>query len=255
MSTSILYKVAWLLLHLLFTFVETVIFYRNFLLRKFKKYWKSLKAEHGTQSAAEYIKLHREYLDKIPNHMAVILGLEEPHFETLTNIIYWAMASEISYISIYDHKELLQAQQNDLREFVLSRKITPGHVIFPSSHETANGNGFKNQIRVQILSRADGKQTIGDLCRTLSQEVQQGKLQIDQIDVEFVNRRLSDLTGRIPDPDIAIYTGKFCCTYGFLPWQSRLTEFIPMESQKHFSLDDYLSILYKYAKKEQRFGK
>uniref|UniRef100_A0A6B2EH20 ditrans,polycis-polyprenyl diphosphate synthase [(2E,6E)-farnesyldiphosphate specific] n=1 Tax=Phlebotomus kandelakii TaxID=1109342 RepID=A0A6B2EH20_9DIPT len=254
MSTSLLYKAAWVFLHLIFTIVEGLLFYRSYFLRKFKDFSKS-KQTKTDKNPAEYIKLHREYLEKIPQHLAVILGLEEPDFDTLSNLIYWAMACEINYISIYDHKEFLQSLQKDFRDFVQRHQTIPGHVAFLNAPEGSDGNGFKRQIKVQILSRADGKQTIGNLCRTLSQEVQRGELEVDQIDVEFVNKRLSELTGRLPDPDVAVYTGSFCCTYGFLPWQSRLTEFIPMGSQKDFQLQDFLSVLYQFARKEQRFGK
>ncbi|XP_059617582.1 dehydrodolichyl diphosphate synthase complex subunit nus1 [Phlebotomus argentipes] len=255
MSLAILYKAAWLLVHLIFTVVETVLFYRNHLLRQLRKLSPRSQPQKTPTNHVEYLKLHREYLEKIPQHLAVILGLEEPNFQTLANIIYWSMASEISYISIYDHRDILQSRQAEFREFVLRQRTTPGHVAFASGPDTSDGNGFKRQIKVQILSRADGKQTIGDLARTLSQEVQRGELQVDQIDVEFVNKRLGDLTGRVPDPDVAVYTGSFCCTYGFLPWQSRLTEFIAIGTQEHFALDDFLGVLYQFARKEQRFGK
>uniref|UniRef100_A0A7G3AP17 ditrans,polycis-polyprenyl diphosphate synthase [(2E,6E)-farnesyldiphosphate specific] n=1 Tax=Lutzomyia longipalpis TaxID=7200 RepID=A0A7G3AP17_LUTLO len=255
MSLGFLYKAAWLLLHFIFSIVEAVIFYRKFLVRKFKQFSWSPQHDGYSKNPAEFIKLHRDYLDKIPTHLAVILGLEEPNFEVLSNLIYWAMASEISYISIYDHKEILQAHQEDFREFVLRRQTIPGRVTFIPAHDGSDANGFKNQIKVRVLSRADGKPTIGNLCRTLSQEVQRGQLQLDQIDVELVDKRLSDMTGRIPDPEVAVYTGDFCCTYGFLPWQSRLTEFIPMGPQNLFGMDTFLNVLYQYAKKEQRFGK
>ncbi|XP_055710645.1 dehydrodolichyl diphosphate synthase complex subunit Nus1 [Phlebotomus papatasi] len=255
MSAGILYKFAWFLLHLIFAAAEAVIFYRNYLLRKLKEFSSVSYLEKHGKSPGEYIKLHREHLDKMPQHLAVILGFEEPNFLTLSNLIYWAMASDISYISIYDHQDILQSRLEDFREFVRGSKVTPGHVAFVSGRQGMDGNGFKSQIKVQILSKSDGKPAIGNLCRTLSQEVQRGDLQPDQIDVDYINKRLSDLTGRIPDPDVAIYTGNFCCTYGFLPWQSRLTEFIPMGSQQDFSLDNYLSVLYQFAKKEQRFGK
>uniref|UniRef100_A0A1L8DP96 ditrans,polycis-polyprenyl diphosphate synthase [(2E,6E)-farnesyldiphosphate specific] n=2 Tax=Nyssomyia neivai TaxID=330878 RepID=A0A1L8DP96_9DIPT len=255
MSFNILFKAAWLLMHFIFAIVESAIFYRKLLVRKLKEFSVFTKENVEKRNPAKYIKLHKEYLDKVPTHLAVILGLEEPNFETLSNLIYWAMASEISYISIYDHKETLQAHQEEFENFVQNSRTIPGRVTFLSSPDGNDGNGFKNQIKVRFVSRDDGKPALGNLCRILSEEVQRGQLEVDQIDVDYVNKRLSIMSGHVPDPDVAIYTGDFCCTYGFLPWQCRLTEFIPMGPQEYFGMDTFLNVLYQYAKKEQRFGK
>lgn len=59
----------------------------------------------------------------------------------------------------------------------------------------------------------------------------------------------------IPDPDVILYTGPLCCTYGFLPWQIRLTEFIPLSLSHNINIYNYLGALYKYSKCDQRFGK
>lgn len=119
--------------------------------------------------------------------------------------------------------------------------------------QAAIPNGFPRAIRVYYIIEDDGKPEIAELCRKFSESIKGGTLSIDQINIEFVDSQLRKEFDQMPDPDLALYTGDFCCTYGFLPWHIRLTEFIPIG--QNLMLQDFLHVLYKYAKKEQRYGK
>lgn len=114
-------------------------------------------------------------------------------------------------------------------------------------------NGYARAIQVCYISEEDGKAEIARLCRKFSDQIRGGTLSVDQINIEFVDERLREEFNQMPDPDLALYTGEFCCTHGFLPWHIRLTEFIPIGQS--LVLQDFLAVLYKYAKKEQRYGK
>lgn len=119
---------------------------------------------------------------------------------------------------------------------------------------TANiPNGYSRAIRVYYISEENGKSEIAELCRKFSESIKGGTLSIDQINIEYVDSQLREEFNQMPDPDLALYTGEFCCTYGFLPWHIRLTEFIPIG--QNLVMQDFLAVLYKYAKKEQRYGK
>jgi dehydrodolichyl diphosphate syntase complex subunit NUS1 len=77
-----------------------------------------------------------------------------------------------------------------------------------------------------------------------------------KITIDYIDEKLRKLYGEINDPDLAVYFGNTCCTMGFMPWQIRLTEFVPISYKiQSLSLEKYLRVLYKYAKCEQRFGK
>lgn len=114
-------------------------------------------------------------------------------------------------------------------------------------------NGYPRAIRVYYITEENGKPEIAELCRKFSESIKNGTLTIDQINIDFVDEQLREEFNQMPDPDLALYTGKYCCTYGFLPWHIRLTEFIPIG--KDLIVQDFISVLYKYAKKEQRYGK
>lgn len=123
----------------------------------------------------------------------------------------------------------------------------------PVAPQSMIPNGFPRAILVQYISEADGKSEIAQLCRTFSESIKRGSLSLAQINIEFVDAQLREQFGQMPDPDLALYTGRFCCTYGFLPWHIRLTEFLQIG--QGLVLQDFLAVLYKYAKKEQRYGK
>lgn len=59
----------------------------------------------------------------------------------------------------------------------------------------------------------------------------------------------------IPDPELALKFGDVQMIMGFLPWQTRLTEFQPLRSHININYSTFLSSLIKYGKCQQRFGK
>lgn len=122
------------------------------------------------------------------------------------------------------------------------------HQSFKFPHK----NGFKNYIVVNIFSYDDGKLKICELVKN-----QLCKPADNQLTIDFVDEKLKFLYGSIPDPDLAVYFGSICSTYGFLPWQIRLTEFFQIDTARgnNLKLNKFIDVLYKFAKVEQRFGK
>lgn len=147
---------------------------------------------------------------------------------------------------------------SDLRNRVTTISSTTTEQLYerppvPSTTSNIIPNGYSRAIRVYYISEENGKPEIAELCRKFSESIKGGTLSIDQINIEFVDSQLREEFNQMPDPDLALYTGEFCCTYGFLPWHIRLTEFIPIG--QNLVMQDFLAVLYKYAKKEQRYGK
>lgn len=110
-------------------------------------------------------------------------------------------------------------------------------------------NGMKKELSVNFLSPRDCKLKIAEVCRSLANDKQ---LDPDQITISKINEKFSSIIS--PDPDVAIYFGEICSTYGFLPWHIRLTEFFPIQSQQVLTVNKFLNTLFAYSKCEQRFG-
>lgn len=82
---------------------------------------------------------------------------------------------------------------------------------------------MKCNTRVQIFSYEDGKGETVKLAQVLSRAVSHGLLKMEEINIELLNDklRLKD----IPDPDLALVCAPALCTFGFLPWHIKTTEF------------------------------
>ena len=121
-------------------------------------------------------------------------------------------------------------------------------------------NGYKRHIVVNLYAADDGKLKLRqimreDLCSATSYKAASVKDIYDNITIDLIDEKLRAACGTVPDPDVAIHFGALCSTFGLLPWQIRLTEFIRVSwTQQDLQLDKYLGVLYKFAKVEQRFG-
>lgn len=115
-------------------------------------------------------------------------------------------------------------------------------------------NGYKRHIIVNLYSSEDGHAKFNQLLR---QGIHSDKnTDSERITIEYIDEELRKICGNLPEPDLGVFFGSYCCSSGFMPWHIRLTEFIPISHKLHnLSLEKYLKVLYKYARCEQRFGK
>lgn len=100
------YKFIWLFIHFLITIKD---FFEHILFDVRLK-WKELRTLNGKASLSQdkqLIEECKDYLKKIPVHLAIILGTEEPNFEALSRIVFWGLATGIQHISFYDHKGIV----------------------------------------------------------------------------------------------------------------------------------------------------
>lgn len=115
-------------------------------------------------------------------------------------------------------------------------------------------NGYKNSIVINVYRMEDGKEKI---CNFLVNEVIRKTGEAENLSIDWIDEQLNRYYGSIPDPDLALYFGHVQSTYGFLPWQIRLTEFLKIDNsyKKDLKLRKFLDVLFKFATVQQRFGK
>lgn len=203
-------------------------------------------------------------LDKIPQHLAVILGPAAPDYEKLARFVSWCLSAKIGFISFYDRKGLLKANFHQIMEHLKQgpRDESEQIVWIPQLKSTNSllppRNGYRRRIVVDFFSHDDGRQQLVTTARSISTELRDGILcNSSDITVELVDRSMQKLVHQVPDPELAVYFGPVCCTYGMLPWQSRLTEFVSLEASSvaKLGVENFVDCLFQYAKCEQRFGK
>lgn len=110
-------------------------------------------------------------------------------------------------------------------------------------------NGLKKELSVNFLSPADSKVKISEICREIATDT---NVTVGKINSSYLNEKFEEIIH--PDPDLAIYFGDYCSTFGLLPWHIRLTEFINIKTQHALTIQTFLETLFKYSKCEQRFG-
>ncbi|XP_022788628.1 dehydrodolichyl diphosphate synthase complex subunit Nus1-like isoform X2 [Stylophora pistillata] len=156
-------------------------------------------------------------LMKLPRHISFMVLESDISFVDLAQLIVWSMAMGIPYISVYDREA-------------------------------------PTQVCISLLSEQDGKGDIVDAAREFCKGVQLKHRTPKEMEPDIFNGILKATCG-IPDPELALKFGDAQLIMGFLPWQTRLTEFQPLRSHVNIKYSTFLSSLTKYGTCQQRFGK
>lgn len=105
-----------------------------------------------------------------------------------------------------------------------------------------------------ILALSYGsRQEIVGAARSLARDVLEGKIMVDDIDVERFASRLQ--TAEFPDPDLIIRTSGEMRLSNFLLWQSSYSEWVVTSKLwPDFQKQDFLDAVADFQKRHRRFG-
>ena len=116
--------------------------------------------------------------------------------------------------------------------------------------KTAHNNGLNLQVAINYGSRDEIVQAV----KKISQDVNDGKINIEDINSDMISNCL--YTSDIPDPDLLIRTGGEQRLSNYLLWQSAYTEiYVSNLLWPDFSGLDLEKAIFEFAKRERRFGK
>tara|TARA_Y100000294_G_scaffold176847_1_gene200460 strand:- start:284 stop:994 length:711 start_codon:yes stop_codon:yes gene_type:complete len=105
---------------------------------------------------------------------------------------------------------------------------------------------------VNIAMGYGGRQEVIDATKKLFEQIQQGKLNIDQINEESFAKCLYTRE----EPDLIIRTGGARRTSNFLIWQSNYSEWCFVDKfWPEFEKEDFIKCINDYSARERRFGK
>ena len=99
------------------------------------------------------------------------------------------------------------------------------HIAITYSFLLTSGFVGKPFPHVTLLDISDGKAGIVRVARQLCEKAQAKEMKSCEVNLEFIHEFIIKDAG-VPEADLAIYCGDICSTYGFLPWHSRVTEFL-----------------------------
>uniref|UniRef100_A0A182PT49 ditrans,polycis-polyprenyl diphosphate synthase [(2E,6E)-farnesyldiphosphate specific] n=1 Tax=Anopheles epiroticus TaxID=199890 RepID=A0A182PT49_9DIPT len=259
----------WLLVHTVFSWIEQLIRLVQRCRWKTVLYLQPSGARTPDSYRARlkesqlYVRQQLESASKIPKHLVVLLGPEQPDYHRLSQFIFWSNAAGIEYVSFYDHNGTMKRNHEEMKRYVDDTPLeTAQHIIWSTSNYGSGKAGKNGKLRptrrstlVNFLSPEDGKRGLVCLSRSIGESVRRRDLHAADVSIELLDRQLQESSGFVPDPDLAIYFGEVCSTYGLLPWQIRLTEFLPLGLRLQDStVQHFVSCLLRFAKCEQRLG-
>lgn len=207
----------------------------------------------STKSDKILIDECKQLCDKIPKHIVLILGERQLDFASISNIIFWASLADIKCISIYDYTGAFLAKRQRFLKYLEAEK----NLFYdPSTRNIGHGsvvykNGVQHSISLNILDPRQSKFQMSELCKGIARSGEP----THQLNVNSIDRIISESEQYVSDPELGLYFDDVCCTYGLLPWQLRLTEFFNVKFYSTINVTHFLDALCTYSKCEQRFGK
>lgn len=198
---------------------------------------------------------------------------------TLERVLDWCVDLGIEIVTVYafstenfnrppeEVEGLMQLFKKNFEEITSNQKIHKNKVqvravgkleLLPEDVREAikkaeESTASYNQRRLNIAIGYDGRMEIVDAIKKIVNEVESGKLEVDDIDENIVNRNL--YTAGMEDPNLIIRTSGEERLSGFLLWQSSYSELYFSNSLwPALRKVDFLRALRSYQQRERRFG-
>lgn len=259
---------------------------------RFRHAWRAVKNQvvslmkyhHRTP---EFIERDVKHLERLPQHISVIVDYHESDddqgnagLEGLVNdvceIAAWTASAGIPFLSVYEKtgklKNYIQQTHSSISDtleayFGQRRKPTlsvraphqtsysppltpPTRAVSPDTNDSKDE---RQHLTVLLLSAQDGRDTMVDLTKTLSDMAQSGTLHPDQINTNLIDAELCEAVSS--EPDLLVLFSPTVTLKGYPPWQLRLTEIFHLPDNKGVNYQVFLRALYNYSKVEMRLGR
>jgi undecaprenyl pyrophosphate synthase len=230
----------------------------------------------------EYIARDVRALKKKPRHVSVILSLEEGGkrgdakeklLNDVADITAWCASAGIPILTVYERTGILKEKmerehreiQRRLQDWFGKYQAPALHMhspnmplIAPPNYRSSPKGGFVtvegtvSKMGVNIISAEDGRDSIVDLTRVLTEMSQRGKLFPEQVTVEIVDQELRQVLG---EPDLLISFAPWVDLQAYPPWQIRLTEIYCEPDNQGVGYQVFLNALRRYSSAAFRRGK
>lgn len=223
-----------------------------------------------------YIEKDVEGIKKLPKHLSVILKLETgarhgTELERLINeaaeISVWCTCAKIPTLTVYEktgilkrHLPLVQQTINQKFRAYFGRHQPSMTVSMPHADEvleTAAVGDFARadprHLNVLFISAEDGRESMVDLTKTLTEMSQKAKLSPKDIGLDLIDAELSE--GIMSEPDLLITFGPHVELDGYPPWPIRLTEIFCLKDNQEVGYQVFLRALRNYTSAQFRKGR
>ncbi|CAF3549702.1 unnamed protein product [Adineta steineri] len=176
--------------------------------------------------------------------LAIIVNEHIPDsdlWKFIVNSIIFFQNLNIQHLIIYDYEGYIKARKASIMDYVRTyNKKNQSSLPLPTIH---------------FLSLIDCSQTLTQVAQTLCQQVKQGDIKCDSIQIDTVDHCYTKIS-TIPEINLALIIGPIKSSLGLHPWLTRLTEFITIDSYKQIqTTNSFNNIVQRYNQIEQRQGR
>ena len=250
----------------------------NILYRLYEWYiTRDLKPEKMPKHVAIIMDGNRRY-SKLQGNMDVVKG-HEIGVDTLEKVLDWSIELGIEIITAYafstenfnrpeheveglmnlfvvNFKRLVNHEKihkNEVKVKVVGRTELLPESVREAISEAEEATAHYNKRLFNIAIGYDGRLEIIDSFKKIIQDVQDGKITIDDVDEELVSKNL--YTAGLDDPNLIIRTSGEERLSGFLLWQSSYSELYFCETlSPELRKVDFIRAIRSYQERDRRFG-
>ncbi|WP_458454508.1 polyprenyl diphosphate synthase [Methanobrevibacter sp.] len=250
----------------------------NILYRLYEWYiTRGLKPEKMPKHVAIIMDGNRRY-SKLQGNMDVVKG-HEIGVDTLEKVLDWSIELGIEIITVYafstenfnrpeheveglmrlfvknfkrlvDHPKI---HNNEVKVKVVGRTELIPESVRDAINEAEEATANYNKRLFNIAIGYDGRLEIIDSIKKIIEQVQAGKITIDDVNEDLVSENL--YTGGLADPNLIIRTSGEERLSGFLLWQSSYSELYFCETLwPELRKVDFIRAIRSYQERERRFG-
>ncbi|MEN4017243.1 MAG: polyprenyl diphosphate synthase [Methanobacterium sp.] len=238
---------------------------------------RNLKVKNMPKHIAIIMDGNRRY-SKLMGNMQAIEG-HKRGVDTLEKVLDWSIEFGIKIVTAYafstenfkrpqeEVKGLMKLFQKNFEEIANNPKIHKNKVrvkavgnldLLPKNVREAikvaeESTASYDKRIVNIAIGYDGRMEIIDAIKKISNEFKEGKINLEDINEDLVNKNL--YTAGLEDPNLIIRTSGEERLSGFLLWQSSYSELYFCDSLwPELRKVDFLRALRSYQERERRFG-
>lgn len=151
-------------------------------------------------------------------------------------------------------QEVAKLHKNNVRLRIIGERNVFGRKLRQQIEEAEQLTRYNTQLNLVIAANYGGRWDLTQAMQAIARQIEQGKLQADDIRTEVLEAKLS-LYG-LPEPDLFIRTGGEKRISNFLLWQLAYTELYFTDSLwPDFGAEAFDAALSWYSSRQRRFGR
>lgn len=223
--------------------------------------WQSVKnnvIDNAYQSYYSFSSFQRALHDKtnlvkVPDHLVIVINEKEIDYASLSQLAIWCFLCGVKYVTFTISHGILD-------RVVLEKKISEMHKtdylsdIEPISFQTDSVD-MKQMGKFNIIfsNVSSEKQKFVDTVQYL---VSSSSLaDAEKLSIKLFDAAYKEHSTPLVEPSVMLVFGPYYSTFGYSPWELRLTEIFHLQSHQGLSYSDFIHVMRSYSSCKQRIGK